>query len=398
MIRTTPFHERTSALNETGLWGHWAGYLTPTKYQLSEKFEYFAVRNSAGMFDTSPLYKYRIHGRDAERYLSGVLARNIRKCRPGRAQYTLWCDDDGFVIEDGVINRLSENEFLLSAAEPNLAYLRSQIGYAAVEIDDVSDEIAALSFQGPRSKAILSSLSPDVDGLRIFHSTATKVGDVPVTVSRTGFTGDLGYEIWVDAGDALELWDEVAAASEGYGVLPFGETALLMTRIEAGLLLLEADFSSSRYAWTDADRSTPLELGFDWMFRDLENDDRVFIGREAIRRELVAGSRRRLVGLMIDWRAWDELYDRNGLVPPKDHTPVAEESILYDDGERRVGYATSFMYSPMVQRHIAIGHVRPELATIGSEVAFEVIVNHTLRYVTARVARMPFYNPAHKTS
>ncbi len=397
MFKTTPFYERTSALNKTGLWDHWAGYLSAAKYHLSEKFEYFVVRNGAGVYDTSPLYKYNIYGRDAEKFLSGVLARDIRKCRPGRAQYTIWCDDDGYVIEDGVINRLSDTEFMLTAAEPNLAYFRALIGYDEVEIEDVSDSVASFAFQGPLSREILSAISPDVDQLDYFQLTETKIGRVPVTVSRTGFTGDLGYEIWSPSDSALQVWDAVFEAGEGYGVVPFGETALLMTRIEAGLLLLDADFRSSRYSWTDADKSTPLELGFGWMFRSIETESRPFIGRQAIRSELANGSRRRLVGLVLDWQSWDDVYGRAGHVPPKDHTPLAEETMLYN-GDEQVGFATSWMYSPMVQRQIAIAHVRPELATVGSEVTFEVTIDHHLDYVKANVTRMPFYNPPHKTA
>lgn len=369
------------------------------KYQMSEKFEYFAIRNSVGVFDSSPLYKYRITGRDSERFLSGVLARSIRKCRPGQAQYTLWCDDRGFVIEDGVILRNSADEFLLTSAEPNLAYFKNLIGYESVEIEDVSDQIGTLAFQGPRSRQILQSLAPEMAEIGYFHLTEAKIGDAAVTISRTGFTGDLGYEIWVGADDALSTWDTVMEASEGHGVLPFGQTALLMARIEAGLLLLNADFESSRFAWNDEHRSTPIELGFGWMFRDIEADDRSFIGRSAIRRELSGGtSRWKLVGLMVDWKEYDDKYNSAGLIPPKDHTPITEEYMLYTDDYKRVGYATSLMYSPMLQRHIAIARVRPELSALGTRVNLEVTINHRYELVGAHVARLPLFNPPRKTS
>lgn len=397
-MRTTPFYDRTSVLNQTGLWEHWSGYLSAKQYHLSEKLEYFAVRTAAGVYDTSPLFKYRIHGKDAETFLAGVLARDIRRCRPGRAQYTIWCDGDGYVIEDGMIFRSSETEFLLTAAEPNHAYFEDLIGHAAVEIEDVSEQIASFAFQGPKSKTILSSIAPDIDGLRPFDLTETKFDGTPVTVSRTGFTGDLGYEVWAPADDALDVWDTVFEAGEGYGVLPFGETALIMTRIEAGLLLINADFGSSRYAWTDGGRSTPLELGLSWMFRDIDKDQRPFVGREAVRRELARGPRWNLVGLVLDWREWDDTYKGAGYVPPKDHTPLAEETVLFDKNGDRVGFATSFMYSPMVQRHIAIAQVVPHLSAIGSEVEYEVTIDHELRYVKAAVTKMPFYEPAHKTA
>ncbi len=261
MIRTSPFHERTSALNKTGLWSHWSGTLAADRYQMSDKFEYFAVRNAAGVFDSSPLYKYRITGPDAEHFLSGVLARDIRTCGPGNAQYTAWCDDRGFVVEDGVILRPGKEEFLLTSAEPNLAYFEDLIGRERVSIEEVSDEIGVLAVQGPRSRDLLARLIPEVAAIPFFGVTTGTIAGKPVTVSRTGYSGDLGYEVWVDAADALTVWDAMWASFEGYGVLPFGLAALYMLRIEAGLLLLDVDFGSSRFGWTDEDRSTPIELG-----------------------------------------------------------------------------------------------------------------------------------------
>ena len=399
MIRTTPFHERTSALNETGLWSHWSGHLAAQRYQISDKFEYFAVRNSAGIFDSSPLYKYRIHGPDAEGFLAGVLARDVRTCPPGHAQYTIWCDDRGFVVEDGVILRHGPEEFLLTAAEPNLAYFEDLIGRDDVHIEEVSHDYATLAIQGPRSRDLVTRLVPGAATIPYFGLTSGSIAGSPVTVSRTGYSGDLGFEIWIEAGDALKVWDSVWESVEGHGVLPFGLDALEMLRIEAGLLLLDVDFGSSRYAWTDEDRSTPFEIGLGWMLRDLAADDRAFIGRRALERELADGtSRWRFTGLVLDWQDYDRIYNGAGLIPPKDHTPIVEELFVYDDEIRQVGYSTSFMYSPILQRHIAMARVRPDLATPGSEVRLEVDVNHRYEYVKARTARMPLYNPARKTA
>lgn len=385
--------------NTTGLWSHWAGYLVAEKYQMSEKFEYFAVRNSVGVFDTSPLYKHRITGPGAEHYLAGVLARNIHRCRPGQAQYTVWCDDRGFVVEDGVVLRLAPDEFMLTAARPNLAYLQGLIGHEAVEIEDVSARWGTLAVQGPRARTVLEPLVPEIAGLGYFDLVPAKLGDTAVTISRTGYTGGLGYEVWVPAEDAVAVWDAVAEAGAGHGMLPFGQVALLMARIEAGLLLIDVDFESSRFAFNDEHRSTPLELGFGWMLRDLDNDDRAFIGRNAIVRERAEGtSRWKMVGLVVDWHEYDTLYTAAGLIPPKDHIPVTDDFMLYDTGSDRVGYATSLMYSPMLQRHIAIARVRPDLAATGTKVDLEVTINHRYRRVGARVARMPLYNPAHKTA
>ena len=400
MIRTSPFHKRTNALNETGLWSHWSGHLSAHRYQLSDKFEYFAVRNAAGVFDSSPLYKYRIHGRDAERFLSGVLARDIRRCAPGNAQYTAWCDDRGFVIEDGVILRPAADEFLLTAAEPNLAYFEDLIGRRDdVAIEEVSDEYGILAVQGPRSRELLAALVAGVAQIPFFGLTTGSIAGSPVTVSRTGYSGDLGYEVWVRSKDALKVWDALWASMAGFGVLPFGLDALDLLRIEAGLLLLDVDFASSRYGWTDEDRSSLIELGWGWMVRDLASDDRAFIGRRAIERELAdKTSRWRLTGLIVDWADYDRIYGEAGLIPPKDHTPILGEMFLYDDDSVQVGYTTSYMYSPMLQRHIALARVRPALATPGSTVRLEIDVNHRYEYVTARTARLPLYNPPRKTA
>ena len=396
MIRTTPFHDRVEALNQTGLYSHWAGYLVADKYQMSEKFEYFAVRNAAGIFDTSPLYKYWITGSDAEWFLSGVFARDVRTCRVGHAQYTVWCDDDGYVMEDGVVLRLAADRFLLTAARPNLAYLQSLAGNHSLEIEDVSDEFGAFAVQGPRSHQILSSLTKDIDDLRYFGLTETKIDGVGVIVSRTGFTGDLGYEVWIPTDEALGVWDAVMDAGAPHGLIPFGQIALSMARIEAGLLLIDIDFQSSRFAWTPAEKSTPHELGLGWMVKDLE---RSFIGRDAIRAEVEGRtSRYRLGGLVVDWQDWDVKYGRAGLIPPKDHRPVEEDLMIYDDDMQRAGWSSSFMYSPMLQRHIALARVRPDLAEPGSRVQLEVTIDHEYHTVSAHVARLPLFNPDRKTA
>jgi glycine cleavage system T protein (aminomethyltransferase) len=399
MIRTSPFHERTSALNTTGLWEHWSGTLAASRYQMSEKFEYFAIRNAAGMFDSSPLYKLRIKGRDAEAFLAGVLARDIRACEPGHAQYTAWCDDRGFVVEDGVVLRVAPDEFILTSAEPNLAYFADLVGRRQVTVDDASDEWAVLALQGPRSRELLAGLAPEVERLPYFGLTTATIAKVPVTVSRTGYTGDLGYEVWIPTGDAIAVWDAVAAAGAGRGVMPFGLTALYMARIEAGLLLLDVDFHSSRFAWTDDERSTLPELGLGWMLKDLATTDRVFIGRDALRRE-VAGrtSRWRLTGLVLDWREYDRIWDAAGLIPPKDHTPVQDEYYVYDADGRQLGWASSQMYSPMLQRHIALARVPLDYARPGCRVKLELAVSHKYEYFDAVVTRTPLYDPQRRTA
>ncbi|MDH5519612.1 MAG: aminomethyltransferase family protein [Acidimicrobiia bacterium] len=410
MLLRTPFHDRVAAANQTSLWSHWAGHLVVERYQMSEKWEYTAIRNAVGVFDSSPLYKYRITGPDAERYLATVLSRDIRTCRPGQAHYTIWCDDRGFVNEDGVVYRLSDDDFLLTAAQPNLAHLSQLINGRRVDITDVSPEFGILAVQGPRSRAVLAELTADVDRLGYFDHITTRLGDLDadVTLARTGFTGDLGYEILVPTDDpaaATRVWDLLFEAGRDHGIVPFGQTALLMARIEAGLLLIDVDFEPSRLAENDEHRSTPDELGLGWMLRDLDGDPdndgnaRKFIGREAILRERRDGTSRWVMrGLLVDPIDHEDKYHRAGMIPPRDHLPVHDDMMVYDNTGERVGYATSFLYSPVLQRHIALARIRPDHADPGTGVNLEFTINHRYVQVRADVARNPLFNPPRKSA
>ena len=400
VIRTTPFHARLSQLDTQGLYTHWSGFLSPLRYTDAPKHEYFAVRNAVGVFDTSPLFKYRITGADAERFLAGVLVRDVRTCRPGHAHYTLWCDDRGFVMDDGVVFRQSETDFLLTAARPALGWFVDLARRMRVDVEDVSDDYGVLAVQGPRSRAVLSALAPEVGSLAYFEHTPATIASTPVTVSRTGYTGDLGFEVSVPADRALDVLDAVLEAGRGHSLRPFGEQALMMLRIEAGLPLVDVEWTSSRLAFTDAERVTPRELGMGWMLRGL--DERPpFLGRDALRRELADGtSRWATVGVVVDWEHWARLHRDAGLLPPKDEHPPPYESVLHDAGEggAQAGYTTSFMYSPVLQRHIGLARVRPELAAPGSEVHLELTLHHATTRVAARTTRLPFYDPARKTA
>lgn len=399
MVSTTPFHPRLAELNTTQLWQHWAGYLSATQYDLAGKHEYFGVRNAVGFFDASPLYKYQVVGRDAERFLGGVLARDVRSCRPGRAQYTVWCDDAGYVLEDGVVFRHAADDFLLTAAEPNLSFLQDQVGSLDAAVVDVSEQFAMLAVQGPHSRAVLAELAPEVAELPYFAHRQAKIAGAEVTVSRTGFTGDLGYELRIPAADALAVLDAVLDAGQPHRMRPFGDAALNVLRIEAGLPLIGVEFTSSRYAYTDHDRFTPDELGLGWLLKGIDDGARPFRGRRAILAERAAGrSRWRTVGLRVDLRAFESLYLDAGLVPPKDVPPATWETMLYDSDGARAGYATSYAWSPMVQTQVGIARVRPDLADVGTTVHVEQTVNHTYTTVPATVCRLPFFNPERKTS
>jgi aminomethyltransferase len=399
MIRTTPFHARLSELNTQGLYTHWQGHLSPLRYTQGPKHEYFAVRNSVGVFDTSPLYKYRITGPDAERLLAGALVRDIRKCRPGKAHYTVWCDDEGYVMEDGVAFRHSDDDFLLTAARPNLSWFQSLAGRLRVAIEDVSDGYGILAVQGPRSRTVLGELMSEVERLGFFDHTTAKVESAAVTLSRTGYTGDLGYEVTVEADQAVEVLDAILEVGRQHGLRPFGEQALMMLRIEAGLPLVDVEWRNSRVAFSDAERVTPKELGMGWMLRGVRDGERAFVGRDPIRRELAGGtSRWATVGIVVDWQDWDRLHREAGLLVVKDEHPLPYESMLYDDAGAQVGYVTSFMYSPVLQRHIGLARVQPRLAGRGTALRLETSLLHRNTTVAAATTSLPHFNPPRKTA
>jgi aminomethyltransferase len=398
-VRTTPFHERLSQLNDQSLYTHWQGTLSPLRYTHAPKHEYFAVRNGVGVFDTSPLYKYVVSGPDAERLLAGAFVRDIRLCRPGQAQYTAWCDDRGYVMGDGVAFRQSADEFFLTAGRPVLGWLADLGSRLQVELADVTDDYGMIAVQGPRSRAVLAELMPEAESLAFFEHAPAKVANTAVTLSRTGYTGDLGYELTVPTEHAVDVLDAVLEAGRPHSIRPFGEEALMVLRIEAGLPLVDIEWHDSRLAFTDAQRVTPKELGWGWMLRGVRDGERHFVGSDAIRRELLDGtSRWATTGIEIDQADWARLHRSVGLMPPMWETPPPYESMLYDDAGKEVGYCTSFVYSPLLQRHIGMARVRPDLATPGTGLHLELALAHHNTTVPARTTKLPFFNPDRKTS
>lgn len=404
MIKQSPFHSRLVESNETMFWDNWVGYASPTQYQYSTVFEYFASRNAVALFDSSPLFKYCIRGADAAAFLAGVLVRDVGQCPVGRAQYTIWCNDAGFVLEDGVLLHVAEDEFWLTAAEPNLKYFADLVGRRRVEIRDISEEYGILAVQGPHSLAVLQQLTGDVAGLRYFGLTETEIAQKRVVVSRTGFTGDLGYEVWVRAEDGLAVWDALREAGRGYNLTLMGSKALSMARIEAGLLLIGVDFASARYAWVDAQRETPLELGLGWMLRGLVGEKRPFIGRAAIEHAIQHNTARwQTVGLMLEPAAYEEIHNRQGIIAPKAGVLYQDTLYVYSDdynvnrNSEYVGYVTSLVFSPLLKRHIAIAKIASPVAA-GGRVFVEMEVLHRSQYFPAQMTRLPFYNPARKTA
>ena len=394
-LRTTPFHPRTGPLSEGQAWRRWAGYVVASSYELSHDREYHAIRNAAALFDVSPLYKYLITGTDAGRLLDHMVTRNIGKAKVGQVLYTPWCDNDGKQIDDGTVSVLNEQTYRMTAADPTLRWLHLNASGLNVTIEDVSEQTAALSLQGPSAREILQlAAQQDLSKLKYFRLTSANIRGIPVTISRTGYTGDLGYEIWVDASQAVPLWDALVATGVPYGMTPAGMLALDVARIEAGLLLIEVDYFSSRHALIEAQKSSPLELGLGWT---VATDKERYNGRAALEAERLRGPSWQFTGLTVDWDSLEQLYADVGL-PPRLPSQAWRTSVpIYDrGGSRQVGYATSGGWSPLLKRYMALAHLETPHATPGNELRMEITVEHRRKQAIARVTPLPFFNPERK--
>ncbi len=390
----TPFHSRTSAVCESYEWRNWSGYLAAGLYEPSHEREYFAIRNSAAMIDVSPLFKYEITGPDAARLVDRIITRDVSKCRVGQVLYSPWCDEAGKVIDDGTIACLDENHFRITAADPNL-YWFQDVGYGFdAQVTDVSSDLAALSLQGPKSRAILKEVVSgiDFDRLKYFWLAHGRIADFPLTVTRTGYTGDLGYELWVQPEYAEQLWDRLAEAGHRYGALPAGMVALDMARIEAGLLLIEVDYISSHHAIIEAQKSSPFELGLGWAVA--LNGGR-FIGQKALRAEKAHGSTWAFVGLSIDWVDLERLFNKENLPPQVTGRASRTAVPLYKNG-KQIGQVTSRTFSPLLKKYIGLGTVLTPYAAVGSQVEMEITIEYSREKGKATIVKTPFYDPPHK--
>jgi aminomethyltransferase len=392
MLKTTPFHARTAALSEGQNWRRWAGHVVASSYELLHDREYAAIRNSAALIDVSPLYKYMIEGKDAVRLLDRVLPRDMTKCKLNQVMYTPWCDSAGKVIDDGTISRLEENTFRMTSADPNLRWLHQNALGLDVTIKDISDSVAAVSLQGPLSRDMLLAAGCDVSGLKFFRLTSGKIKGIPVTVSRTGYTGDLGYEVWVEAGQGVALWDALMEAGRPYGIVPSGILGLDIARVEAGLLMIEVDYVSAHHALIEDQKSSPFELNLGWT---VSLDKGPFIGKQALVEEHKRGPAWQFVGIEVDWLSLEALYAERGL-PPKLPTMAWRVSVPIYSGGKQVGYATSGCWSPILKRYIALAHVESAYAEPGTPVMMEVTVEHRRKQAAAKVVKTPFFDPPRK--
>ena len=377
----TPFHERARALSQVDSFIPWAGYTTVDVFTTVEQ-EYFAIRNATSVYDLTPMVKYRIAGPGARRYLNRLVTRQLSGLKPGRVAYCLWCNDSGHLIDDGTVFCLSETEYRLCTGERQLDWLLdSAVGFE-VEIREVTEDIAALSVQGPTSCALLKSFGlAGIERLKPFeltHCTPPGSLEASLMVSRTGFTGDLGYELWMRPADAERIWDGLMAQGRTRSIRPIGSRALNIARIEAGFLLPNVDFVSAEHTLRVGTERSPLELGLGWLV-DFRKGH--FTGRRALLEESRRGPRRLLVGLDIE-----------GNKP-------AHNALLYADrsGKHPVGSVTSATWSPTAKRNIALAmldapHIRPGLA-----VWAEIYLNRELvwerRMTRALIVERPFFAP-----
>jgi aminomethyltransferase len=384
----TPFHPRTASLCTSMFWKEWAGYYAVRSYDTCHEREYFALRHAAGLIDVSPLFKYEVRGKEAGEFLSYVTVKDVAAMKAGRVSYLCWCDDAGKLLDDGTVSRLDEFHFRVTAAEQALVWLRDRsIGFD-VTIEDSTDKIGALSLQGPNSRAILGELTDGaVDGLRYFRVMQAKIDGKPVHVSRTGYTGDLGYEIWVAAEDALDVWDRIMAAGKTYRIQPAGLDAMDVTRVEAGFIMNGVDYFSAHHCLVESRKSTPHEVGLGWT---VQLDRERFVGQAAIREELARGSRWALVGLRYDWDEYEKLFEEFGLPPQAPHGAWRDPVPVFMPGGRQVGQATSGSWSPLLKANLALASVESAYGKIGTDLQIEVTAEYQRRRVRATVAKMPF--------
>jgi len=392
----TAFHERTLALCESLNFKEWSGYYTASVYEMTHDHEYNAIRSTAALIDITPLFKYRVTGRDATKLVNRVIARDINKVAIDQVIYCCWCDSHGKVIDDGTITRLAENDYRWTAADPSLRWFRQNALGLDVQIEDISEKVAALALQGPTSGKLLHAVADaDIAKLKYFRVTHGKIAGVPVDISRTGYTGDLGYEIWVNWNDAVKVFDELMAKGRPFDIHAAGMVALDIARIEAGLIMIEVDYISCKRALIEDQKYSPGEIGLGKLV-DLKKEN--FVGREALALEAKKGGPpRRLVGLEINWSEVEALYEKIGMAPQVPSTASRVAVPVYRGG-RQVGKATSTTWSPTLKRMIALATISRESATLGQTLGMELTVEASRKTVSAKIVPLPFFNPPRKTA
>ena len=391
----TAVHARTFALAESLNYREWSGYYAVSAYETHHEHEYNAIRNAAALIDVSPLFKYLIRGRDAVKLVDRVITRDAHALAVGQVYYTPWCDARGKVIDDGTVTRVEEDAFRWTAADPNLRWFSQNALGLEVTIEDISEQVAALALQGPTSGRLLEAVADaDIRSLKYFRMTRGAIAGVDVEISRTGYTGDLGYEIWMPWERAVTVWDALMEGGRPFDVQAAGLLALDIARVEAGLLLIDVDFTSSRRAVIESQTYSPFEMGLD---RLVQLDARPFVGRGPLVSEQRRGSAKKIVGLEINWPAVEQLYDDLGLPPEVGSTASRVPVPVYRNG-RQVGRATTTTWSPVLKQLIALATVTAPHHAPGTRLEIEFTVEAVRHRVPASVVKTPFFHPARKTA
>ena len=393
-LKRTPFHERTSKLCLPQNWRRWAGHIVAGSYDLHLDREYWAIRDAVAMIDVSPLMKYMIEGPDAARLLHKLTPRDVHKMAVGQVGYTGWCDEDGKMLDDGTISRLGEQTFRLTSAEPSLRWLSMNAVGMDVTVTEVTEKVGALSLQGPKARTVLNLVCKKaLDKLKYFRVMENTLAGRKVTISRTGYTGDLGFEIWMDVADALPVWDALMEAGRDYGIVPCGILAMDMARVEAGLFMIDVDYTAANHAWIEGQKSSPLEMGLDWAVH-LDKPG-YFVGRRALEREHREGSAWKLMGFEVDWEGMEPLFAKVGL-PPQIPAMAVRGSLPVMHEGKQVGYASTSTWSPVLKTYIALVHLQRPYYEPGTKLAMEVTVEHKRLHAPGKVVKLPFYEPEWK--
>lgn len=384
----TAFFPRQAELNAKQVWNEWAGYFAPAVYADFHDIEYSAIREAAALIDTTPLYKYEVRGPDAVRLLDRVVTRNVAALPPNHVLYTPWCDEDGKVLDDGTVARIADDRYRVTAADPCFRWFALNATGLDAQVVDVTEATAALALQGRLSREVLeAATATSWADLPYFGRRAATIADVEVDVTRTGYTGDRGYELWIPTDGALAVWDRLVEAGEPYGLRPVGIRAMDVARVEAGLVLIEAEYTSARHAIAPEQMYSPFELG---MGRLVAFDKPAFTGRRALLAEQAGGGpARRLVGLTLDWADIEAMYARHGLAPMVSLTVQRDPVPVYHRG-RQIGRATSMVWSTTLKEMIAFGSVEARYEPPGTRLEVEYTVEGERGRVAARVVRLPF--------
>jgi aminomethyltransferase len=380
----SPFYERMAALDTTNTWHNWKGYTTPDELYCGET-EYFAIRNATGVFDITPMTKYRIKGRDSLHYINRLVTRDMEKIKPGRVAYAVWCDDRGQVLDDGTIFHLREGEYRLCSQERHFDWLMSNAIGFDVTVTEETAEVAGLAVQGPTSYSVLKNLGiAGLDELKVFGLMHVDFEGAELMVSRTGFTGDLGYELWITPAKAGALWDALFAAGKLHGIRAIGVHALEMARVEAGYLAAYQEFLPAKATVRTGRTRSPLELGLDWLV-DFKKPN--FNGRRALAEEKRKGSTWRLVKLDIAGNK------------------IAHSSYIFDDAsasKKNIGFITSAEWSPVCKQNVALGSVRMPHGAVGSTVWVEIYYQREMHWsramAKATVVDKPFWFPPRRSA